>query len=336
MRSRTLRRFLGIALLLLGTSPASAQLFRAYLSIDGSDANPCTLTQPCRLLPAAIAAVASGGEIWMLDSANYNTGPVNIDKPMTILAVPGALGSVVALGGNAIEIVTTGVYVTLRNLSIVPFPGNLSTTGVFVNATAATLLLQDCNVSGFIGGFGVRALGANRFAVVVDSVFHNNQRAVAYEEGARGTISGSHFSDGGYAVHVLSMTAQTSRAAVSRSTATRLSYGFVVEALATGSARAELAVIDSTLDLIGSTGIWAHTSALATALVSVSGTQISHSNVAIVAENPGARVYARNNHVSQNDFGFVNSSAVFNSGGDNGVFDNGSNTQGSIVPVPGT
>jgi hypothetical protein len=233
--------------------------------------------------------------------------------------------------------VTAGTYVTLRNLSIVPFPGNLSTTGVFVNATAATLLLQNCNVSGFIGGFGVRALGANRFAVVVDSVFHNNERAVAYEEGARGTVSGSHFSDGGYAVSVISTTAsQTSRAAVSRSTATRLAYGFFAGAGAAGSARAELAVSDSTLDLISTYAISAQASALAPVLVSVSGTQISHSNVAILAENPGARVYARDNQVTHNDVGFVNSSAVFNSGGNNGVFDNASNIQGAIVPVSGT
>jgi hypothetical protein len=34
---------------------------------------PVHAAAPCRLLPAALAAVASGGEVWMLDSANYNT-----------------------------------------------------------------------------------------------------------------------------------------------------------------------------------------------------------------------------------------------------------------------
>lgn len=78
---------------------------------------------PCRLLPAAIATSIDGGEIWMIDSANYNLGPVNVNKSVTILAVPGALGSVVALGGDAIDIVTAGVNVTLRNLVIAPFVG---------------------------------------------------------------------------------------------------------------------------------------------------------------------------------------------------------------------
>jgi hypothetical protein len=73
-------------------------------------------------LPAALAAVADGGEVWMLDSANYNVAPVNISKSVTILAVPGAVGSVVATAGHAININTVGVKVVLRNLTIVPAP----------------------------------------------------------------------------------------------------------------------------------------------------------------------------------------------------------------------
>jgi hypothetical protein len=98
-------------------APAQAQLFRAYLASDGSDANPCTLSQPCRLMPAALAAVADGGQIWMLDSANYNTSPVVIAKSVSILAVPGAVGSLVAFPFAAVQI-STGVSVSLRNLVI--------------------------------------------------------------------------------------------------------------------------------------------------------------------------------------------------------------------------
>ena len=92
--------FAFIATLLLSAT-AQAGLFRSYVSSAGNDANPCTLSAPCRLLPAALVAVNDGGEIWMLDSANYNTGPVNIDKSVTILAIPGAVGSVLAIGGDA-------------------------------------------------------------------------------------------------------------------------------------------------------------------------------------------------------------------------------------------
>lgn len=72
------RRLIALAATLLVSAPAQAQLFRAYLDPSGLDSNPCTLTSPCRLLPAALAAVSTGGEIWMLDSANYNVGPVSV------------------------------------------------------------------------------------------------------------------------------------------------------------------------------------------------------------------------------------------------------------------
>jgi hypothetical protein len=161
------------ALVALAASPAQAQLFRAYLALDGSDANPCTLLQPCRLLPAALTAVQSGGEIWMLDSANYNAGPVTVSKSVTILAIPGSLGSVVALGGDALIVGTTGT-VTLRNLNILPFPGNADRTGVNKNG-AGTLTIQDCNIYGFSeGGTGAIVQGGAN-VTVTRSVFRDNE-----------------------------------------------------------------------------------------------------------------------------------------------------------------
>jgi hypothetical protein len=99
----------------------AAPLFRAYLSSSGLDTNPCTLPSPCRLLPAALAAVADGGEIWMLDSANYNGATVNVTKSVSILAVPGAVGSLVAAGGPALLVTTPEVKLGLRNLVFGPF-----------------------------------------------------------------------------------------------------------------------------------------------------------------------------------------------------------------------
>ena len=44
-----------LSVLVLASSGAHAAgtLFRSYLSINGNDANPCTVQLPCRLLPAA-------------------------------------------------------------------------------------------------------------------------------------------------------------------------------------------------------------------------------------------------------------------------------------------
>jgi len=100
LKATTLRGAVACLATTLFCATAEAQLFRAYLTSDGNDANPCTLQAPCRLLPAALNAVASGGEIWMLDSANYNTSTVTINKSVSILAVPGVVGSVVSVNAG--------------------------------------------------------------------------------------------------------------------------------------------------------------------------------------------------------------------------------------------
>jgi hypothetical protein len=132
-------------------SPAGhAQLFRAYLAVDGLDTNPCTLQLPCRLLPAALAAVASGGEIWMLDSANYNASSVTVAKSVTILAVPGVVGSLVAHGGPALLISGDSHKITVRNLVLVPLTGGTGTHGIHM--TGLTLLRIENGVFANFGG----------------------------------------------------------------------------------------------------------------------------------------------------------------------------------------
>ena len=58
IRRTVLRSAFALAATLLLSATAQAQLFRAYLASDGNDANACTLAAPCRLLPAALTAVA--------------------------------------------------------------------------------------------------------------------------------------------------------------------------------------------------------------------------------------------------------------------------------------
>lgn len=132
---------------LCGASCAHAGLFRTYLSLNGNDANPCTVQLPCRLLPAALAAVNDGGEIWMIDSANFNTAPVNITKSVKILAIPGQMGSIVGNGGDAIDINTSG-DVTLRNLQILNFSGGVDGINI---ANASAVHVEKTSIDGFTG-----------------------------------------------------------------------------------------------------------------------------------------------------------------------------------------
>jgi hypothetical protein len=200
MRLRTVLRpaFAALAALVL-SAPAQAQVFRAYLASYGADTNPCSLPQPCRLLPAALAAVAPDGEIWMLDSANYNVAPVNVTKSVTILAIPGALGSVVAVAGaNAIDINTAGVVVTLRNLVIVPVPGSGGMIGVSMT-NGAKLTVEGCSFANFAvsgslgtGGNGVYVFSPGNPEVrIIDTTIRDSTNGVFLKNAGKVAVSGS-------------------------------------------------------------------------------------------------------------------------------------------------
>jgi hypothetical protein len=148
----------------------AAALFRAYLSAHGNDANPCTLQRPCRLLPQALLAIANGGEIWILDSANYNVAPVGITHSVTILAIPGVVGSIVASGGDAIDIHTAGVTVTLRNLVLLNAGGGAD--GVHFTQ-GSELTIEGCEIYG-MGGSGISASATNARIAVTDTVVRDN------------------------------------------------------------------------------------------------------------------------------------------------------------------
>lgn len=138
MIRRTLQFGAGMAAILaaLAATPLHAGIFRAYLSLSGNDGNACTLQAPCRLLPAALAAANDGGEVWMLDSANYNNAPVVVDKGIKILAIPGEVGSVVGNSGvDALIINAPGKDVTLRNLVVLNLGGAIN--GVNIQDAAA-------------------------------------------------------------------------------------------------------------------------------------------------------------------------------------------------------
>lgn len=160
-----------LAAALITYGAAQAQSFRTYLSSTGSDANPCTVAQPCRLLPAALGAVADGGEVWILDSANFNAGGVPIAKNVSISSVPGQLGSVVAVAGNPGIAITAPVKVTLRNLAITNNAANPGNTGVVVGP-GATLLVDGCTVSN-VPNAGIQA-DAGATLHVRNSTVRNN------------------------------------------------------------------------------------------------------------------------------------------------------------------
>jgi hypothetical protein len=318
------------ALLAFAPASASAQLFRAYLATDGSDVNPCTVAAPCRLLPAALAAVQDGGEVWMLDSGNFNSGPVTLGKSVTILAVPGVLGSLVALGGNALNFAANNTLrVTLRNLNILPFSTGDNVYAGISMTDGNRLTVQDCNIFNFLNGYGVHVVASAQVAIV-DSVIRNNEFGAVFDGGATARITGSRFLDNNnYAAAASSNVGGVTSLTVSHTVAGNNLWGFVAESnTVTGNAR--LFVIDSVMESGASLGAGAY-APVGTAVAIVSNSLVVGNFVGLRAVGAGAKVTSSGNTLSQNGTGMQNlSGAIFESMGNNTNRDANS---GTITPV---
>jgi hypothetical protein len=103
-------------LIALSTS-AHAVNIRSFVSANGSDTNPCTRPLPCRTLQTAHNNTSGGGEISMLDPADYGT--VTITRSISIINDGVAAGVLVPAGQTGITIITdSNAEVLLRGLII--------------------------------------------------------------------------------------------------------------------------------------------------------------------------------------------------------------------------
>jgi hypothetical protein len=323
---------LALASALLLPAAAQAQAFRAYLASYGTDAATCPLAAPCRLLPAALAAVASGGEIWMLDSANYNSAPVNVTKSVTILAVPGALGSVVATAGNAIDIGTAGVKVALRNLVVVPLPGAGGVNGVSVTA-AATLTVERCLIAN-LPGHGIVANAAAVVRITDTAVRDNGDVGVWLLKGARGTVTRSTLSgNGSTGLFVIGDIPGTLTTADVADTTLDGNGNGLLAWSEDASAVVKVSVRDSRLTRNSGFGAQAKSNLGAAVLLSAANNVVSHNGTGIQALFAGTMAWISANTVSANATGFSNSSALFESAGNNALRNNVTDTSGTITAV---
>ena len=332
MTHRTaIRSALALVAALLLSAPAHALLFRAYLAPTGSDANPCTLPQPCRLLPAALTAVADGGEIWMLDSANYNSSSVNITKSVTILAVPGALGSVVAAGGNAIEIATAGVKVALRNLVIVPLVGGGGTSGINMTNGAA-LTVENCLIAN-LPETGIFVNTAASVRVTDTTIRDNGDTGLDLEGGARASVTRATISgNGNTGVYVFGSGANTTTADIANSTLDANLTGVYAWSIH-ASGVVKVSVRDSQIAR-NSFGLYAQSNFGASVTFSASNNMIANNgSEGMSSYFAGSKMWASGNTVSDNGLGLYNDSGLFESAGNNAVRNNGTNKTGTITVV---
>src|SRR5713226_4371804 len=119
---------------------------RAFVSINGSDASPCSAVQPCRSFNQALTVVEPGGEIVVQNSGGYSTG-FTITQSVTIDAA-GFNASVISTSNTDLCTINAAANdrVVLRGIS---FHGaSLGNDAIHVTQVGS-LYVEHCSMAEF-------------------------------------------------------------------------------------------------------------------------------------------------------------------------------------------
>jgi Right handed beta helix region len=178
----TIRLAASGALLLAMLAPATvlaAPAQRTFVASNGSDVDPCSLSQPCRSFAAAIAKTSDAGEVTVLDSAGY--GPVTIAQSVSIIAPEGIYAGVTVTSGNGITVNGAGIVVALRGFSI---NGQGGVTNAVDFQQGAFLSIEGCEITKHVSGVMLEA--PNSRVSVQNAHIRNNSFAGIYMLGTAG------------------------------------------------------------------------------------------------------------------------------------------------------
>ena len=301
----------GMCAAMFQVTAAQAALQRTFVSGTGSDANPCSLTLPCRTFAGALLNTLPGGEIYVLNTGGY--GAVTINKSVSIVNQTSTAGAT-ATSGNAIT-VNAGATdkVVLRGLTIVG--GNTATNGIVFNSGGA-LFVQDCSISQFtFAGIAFEPNAPSELNV-------SNTRLANEKSGGLGI----------YINPVIPSTAGTVHATVDGVEAIDVSQaGVFIDGRQSGqSLTLRTTIANSVMSDSATDGIHAVSSASgAPVFVMVRNTTITNNGFGLSAEG-GATIAVGHSTISGNGQAFFTSSgAVMDSYGDNNVDGNG-----TLGPAP--
>ena len=253
---------------------------------------------------------------------------------MTILAVPGALGSVLAINGPAFQIGTAGVKVALRNLVIMPLPNSGAVHGIRMTAGAG-LTVDNCLIANMpVNGIVVkptRPCGSRtrRSGVIQEPVLcFGWGHTTITRTMIRGNVAQGIFA---YVTTAGTFTAvDIAESTIDSNGAGLLGFiDFGLNAEVSMSIRDSRIVQNTSNGLAANGGIGGGTVAL-----SASNNIISNNEGhGIVAINTGGRVWATGNTISYNDIGLWNTTGVLETAGNNAVRNNNTNKSGTITVI---
>ena len=177
----TLRLAVVLLGMLLFAARSEAQLSKIFVASYGNDANDGSRGSPKRNFQAAHDAVATGGQIVVLDAAGY--GALSINKSIAVTVPPGVNGFITVSGSNnGITINAGNATVDLRGLII---EGPSTGFGVVANSVG-TLRVDDCVVRKFNNGIFIHSSTNARLLVSGGSVRETALNGIIIEPSVAG------------------------------------------------------------------------------------------------------------------------------------------------------
>jgi hypothetical protein len=288
----------------LAASPASAQATRTFVSPTGNDASPtCSLTAPCRTFAAAYTLTNAGGEIAVLGTAGY--GALTISKAISIVNGGGfEAGIAIPSGGTGITInAGSNDAISLRGLSI--DGAGVCSFGIKFNS-GASLTVENCVIRHMTGD-GIHFISTTATSALTVSnslVADNGNDGIGFFPIGSGTAVFNRVevnNNGDIGIHVdgqLSPGTNTIKATVFESVAAGNVIAGFFNFTQSGNALTSLMIFHSVA---------------------------ANNGFGVEAQGTGATVRLANSTVTGNTNGWVASSGVLLSDGNNTIEGNGAN-----------
>jgi hypothetical protein len=351
------RKLLAVALAATFSLPAFA-VQRTFISTSGSDANPCSTTQPCRSIAVALAATDPGGEIIVLGSGGY--GSATIDKSVTIQSPSGTYAGISVFPGNdGITVNGANVSVVLRGLSINGQGGgkgvsfvqgnalfvedctiaNMNSAGIAVTA-ASDVLIRDTTLRGN-GGDGVQISASASVTISRLRAERNVLAGVSLSNGAQVSVRDSTLAENGqHGVFASGATGVSTKVTLENSTLSgNAGSGLVMEAVS-ASTKVEGFATRTTMARNVNFGSYVSSGGGGTASLTASDNMITANGIGMRADGAQSTLTASVNTVAGNtSFGLssVNGATIYTNQ-NNRVRDNngaGAQVEGTPTLFPG-
>jgi hypothetical protein len=328
---------------------AAAAAPTTFVASSGADSNGtynCARATPCRTFAGALAVTSVGGEVIVLDSADF--GPAQILQSVSIIAPAGVYAGIRVTNGLGITVGNGSGSVSLSGLTFEgPGSPNITKTGasgVVVGNFTGSVVIQSCNFSGFFpngagygGGVAIQVSGSTNTLVhahVIDTAIHDSFAGIDLTGHVTASISHVRLTNlSGYGVNVADQGSGETDVSVSDSewSAPSLAGGnaFQLDAL---SESTQL-YIDHTVMTGGAKGVYAVSSG-ALAYVTVTNSTLSKIWGALSTAGGAAEITFSSSTLNANSNAASNvAGGTLISAGNNLFIGNGSDVVGSVTAI---